>query len=204
MLAKDYRAEARSAMAGSWGSAVWMTILFLVLTSLGGIFSLIPQEIVASLCSIAYSFCVFFVVIWAYGVAFYKKSEGIAPLGAARLFDGYGNFGKVLGLELLSTIYIMLWSCLFVIPGIVKFYSYAMAPFILQDNPDIKVNEAINQSKEMMNGHKSELFCLHFSFIGWYIVGAITLGIAMLWITPYVSAAEAEFYRNLKRGMKEE
>jgi uncharacterized membrane protein len=98
---------------------------------------------------------------------------------------------------LLVTVFTMLWSLLFVIPGIVKAYSYSMAFYIKIDHPEYTATQAIDESRNLMRGNKMRLFCLHLSFIGWMIVGCLTFGIGMLWVAPYISAAEAEFYQDL-------
>jgi uncharacterized membrane protein len=101
---------------------------------------------------------------------------------------------------ILQGIFVFLWSLLFFIPGIIKFYSYSMSLYIVADNPQIAATEAITQSRQMMDGHKMELFMLHFSYILWYLLGAITFGLALIYITPFVKAAELEFYLELKNN----
>ena len=127
-------------------------------------------------------------------------------------------------------LYTALWSLLLVIPGIVKSYSYAMTPYILAENPEMSANDAISESDFIMNGHKWELFCLHFSFIGWNLlvyapaiilislalfmgnsaqfITAIILSIPLtftyLFLRPYIEAANAAFYRSLVPAKTEE
>ena len=108
------------------------------------------------------------------------------------------SFVNSLLLSLLTALYTFLWSLLFVIPGIVKSYSYAMAPYILQDSPELAPDECLDASKKMMEGNKWQLFCLDFSFIGWYFVGALCLGIGVFWVEPYHALARANFYMALK------
>ena len=98
----------------------------------------------------------------------------------------------------LMSLFIFLWSLLLVIPGIVKAFSYAMTPFILEENPELGANEAIDRSRAMMKGHKFDLFWLLLSFIGWYLLCLITFGLALLWVTPYVETAIASFYEDVK------
>ena len=100
-------------------------------------------------------------------------------------------------MNLLRGIYVFLWSLLFVIPGIIATYRYAMASYILAEHPELPVNEAITRSKEMMQGNKFRLFCLIFSFIGWDFLCVLTFGIGNLWLTPYKKAAMADFYREV-------
>ena len=74
-----------------------------------------------------------------------------------------------------------------------------MAPYIIYDNPNIDANDAITQSKEMMKGHKWELFCLYLSFIGWLLLSVLTFGILyMVYVGPYMMTAQANFYEQLK------
>ncbi|MBE6879191.1 MAG: DUF975 family protein [Ruminococcaceae bacterium] len=114
------------------------------------------------------------------------------------IFSEMGRFKTGFVMKFLTTLYILLWSLLFVIPGIIASYSYAMTPYILMENPDMTASQAIVASKELMKGNKWRLFCLEFSFIGWSMLAAITLGIGMLFLRPYIEAAGAAFYREIK------
>jgi uncharacterized membrane protein len=91
---------------------------------------------------------------------------------------------------------------LFVIPGIIKKYSYALTPYILKDNPKLEYNSAITLSRKMMDGHKWELFYLQFSFIGWAILSCFTFGIGYLWLIPYIQTTQAAFYEEVKAEYK--
>ena len=112
-------------------------------------------------------------------------------------FEGFKNFGQTLLLGLMQAIFISLWSLLFVIPGLIKAYSYSMAYFIMADHPEYTWKEAITESRVMMKGNKWKLFCLDLSFIGWAIVGFLCLGVGILWVYPYQYTARAEFYNEL-------
>ena len=125
--------------------------------------------------------------------------RGNRDVRVERLFEGFTScFTSSLILNLLISLYTFLWSLLFVIPGIVKSYSYAMAPYILQDAPSTDWEKCIDESQKMMNGNKWQLFCLDFSFIGWYILGALCFGVGVLWVYPYHYLARANFYMALK------
>lgn len=119
------------------------------------------------------------------------------PLNVATLFSQFGQFKNGFILVLLTGLYIFLWSLLLIIPGIIASYSYAMAPFIQAEHPEYTASESIKASKQMMNGHKWELFCLDLSFIGWALLCTFTLGIGNLFLSAYTSAAYAAFYRKL-------
>lgn len=112
------------------------------------------------------------------------------------LFSQFDRFGQAFLQKFLRGLYTFLWTLLFIIPGIIKSFSYAMTPFIMAENPNMTAKEAITASKQLMEGHKWELFCLGFSFIGWYLLAALTLGIGTFFLNPYVEAAYAAFYRD--------
>ncbi|MBQ9845309.1 MAG: DUF975 family protein [Oscillospiraceae bacterium] len=114
------------------------------------------------------------------------------------MFSETGRFKAGFVMQFLTTLYVLLWSFLLVVPGIIASYSYKMAPYILMENPDMTASDAIKASKELMNGNKWRLFCLEFSFIGWSLLAAVTLGIGMLFLRPYMEAAGAAFYREIK------
>ena len=98
----------------------------------------------------------------------------------------------------LTSLYVVLWSFLLIIPGIIKSYSYAMVPFLLAD-PDVQQEDVITLSRQMMDGKKMDLFILQLSFIGWAILGVFTLNILnFLYTIPYMQLATAGFYQELK------
>lgn len=113
------------------------------------------------------------------------------------LFRYFPNWKTTLCAALLQGLYVFLWSLLFIIPGIIASYSYAMTYYVLADDPGLSAREAISYSKDMMWGNRSRLFCLWFSFIGWELLGVLSFGIGMLWVAPYENMATAAFYREI-------
>lgn len=100
---------------------------------------------------------------------------------------------------LLRDVFIVLWTLLFIVPGIVKAYAYRMVPYILADDPTIEAKAAIDLSSQMMNGHKWSAFVLDLSFLGWYLLNLLTCGLlGLFYVNPYVSATDAELYHTLK------
>lgn len=114
------------------------------------------------------------------------------------LFSQFDRFGTGFAQAFLRSLYVALWSLLFVIPGIVKSYSYAMTPFILTDHPEFTASQAIDRSKEMMEGHKMDLFILSLTFLGWDVLASLTMNLGNLALNPYKNAAYAAFYRQLQ------
>lgn len=113
------------------------------------------------------------------------------------LFAYFPHWKNAVLTNLLVTVYTILWGLLFIIPGIVASYSYALTPYLLAENPQLTASEAIAQSKELMRGNRWRLFCMLFSFIGWEILCSFTFGIGQLWLIPYKQAAMAAFFRDV-------
>ncbi len=134
--------------------------------------------------------------------SFFKKniSDNSATLGSA-LKEGFSNYVRVFLTLFLRDLFIALWSILLVIPGIIASYAYSMVPFILTDNPELSATEALKRSKQMMQGNKGRAFLLDLSFIGWYILSAITCGIlGVFWTAPYHNSTHAALYAELKNS----
>ena len=126
--------------------------------------------------------------------------NGEKPSVAGLFTKGFAKetFWKTVGLYFFEALFVFLWSCLFVVPGIIKAYSYSMSYYILADHPEYTWSEAHKASIEMMKGKKAKLFFLELSFIGWMVLSAITFGILELWVIPYISLAIANFYNENK------
>lgn len=114
------------------------------------------------------------------------------------MFGGFKFFIKSFVLNFLIIIFTTLWTLLFIIPGIIAILRYSMSYYIMMDNPELSAFEALNRSKLMMVGFKFQLFSLWCSYLGWFILGLLTLGIGFLWINPYYETAKANFYQDLK------
>ena len=115
------------------------------------------------------------------------------------LFESFSSsyLNQVL-VMLLKNLFVWLWSLLLIVPGIIKYYEYLMVPYILTDNPEISWDDAKEQSRAMMEGEKMNAFLLHLSFIGWFLLDIITIGILHIVFTgPYMAQAEAELYHVL-------
>ena len=113
------------------------------------------------------------------------------------IFVGFKKLGGTLVIYLLTSLFTFLWSLLFIIPGIIKSYSYSMAMYVYKDHPELSAKECINLSKQMMDGHKWDLFCLHISYFGWILLSILTCGILFLWVRPKMQQAEYLFYKEV-------
>lgn len=130
---------------------------------------------------------------------FVENREYTAPV--SRILHGFqcGHYTNVVWIMFLRDVKIFLWTLLLFIPGVVKSYEYRMVPYILADQPDISARDAFAISREMMMGQKLEAWILDVSFIGWWLVGVFTCGLAgIFWTSPYVNATNAELYAFLR------
>ena len=131
---------------------------------------------------------------------FLKQARDGQPMQLGDMFRGFqDDFGGTLLIGFLTGLFTALWSLLFVIPGIVKYYAYSMAYYVKADHPDYNWKACVDESRRLMNGHKWEKFVQDLSFIGWSLVGSLCLGVGTLWVTPYVYATEAQFYDYVRR-----
>lgn len=221
MTYSNIRARARANLQGHWGisvAAAFVAAIFgALLISSGNTIEITkqfseeaPPRVAAVIALIASAVSAFSLVRLILG--------GVVQLGYSRfllnqhdgaqyevkdLFSQFERFSVGFLQMFLRELFVILWSLLFVIPGIVKSFSYAMTPFILTDHPELTAKEAIRRSQELMNGHKGELFVLGLTFFGWEILNAFTLGIGSLWLIPYKNAAYAAFYRELTAAQRE-
>ena len=125
--------------------------------------------------------------------------RGFNPEWKSIYKEGFDRFGKYLSTMLVTNIIIGLWSLLFVVPGVIKGYSYSQVKYIIHDNPNLNSRDARKMSEIMTKGYKSDLFVLDLSFIAWYLLVACTAGIAIIYVTPYVETTKAMYYENLKK-----
>ena len=131
-----------------------------------------------------------------YGI-YLNLTNGVKP-EIGDLFSQIKNFWPAFKTSFLMGLYIILWSLLLYIPGIVKACAYSQTMFILAEDPNLDANEAITRSKEMMDGHKMEYFLLGLSFLGWVILGMFTFGLLYIWLLPYMQTTLANYYKYLK------
>ena len=143
---------------------------------------------------------IFFVLGSVIGVGYARFNLNLVDGGEGtfeNLFRYFPYWENAACTRFFKGLYILLWSLLLVIPGIIASYNYAMTDYILADQPEMTAHEAIFRSKELMYGNRWRLFCLNVSFIGWDILNMLTLGIGSLWLNPYKQAAQADFYREI-------
>ena len=221
MYASDFREKARNALSGNWGKAVAVGVVAslltggAVVTNTGasgegsGYLSFADHGVVITLATVAVVMSLIAIVLggavnlgWCRFHTNLVKDREDAQFND--LFAHFDRLGRGFVMNLVMSLFIILWSFLFIIPGIIATYRYAMVPYLMAEFPELKTMDAIRESKRLMQGNKWRLFCLQMSFFGWALLCVFTLGIGNLWLTPYMRTAEAAFYMHITGRMKEE
>lgn len=225
MEASEHRYNAREALRGNWVNAVIVALLVNIIGNVGPSVNInfesnqpvqitAPEQLQTLLNgTMGIAMSVVLVIALVLAVAGMVLG-GVMELGSARynlnlidrrnaevadLFTGFPRFSAALVMNLLSQVLTTLGFLLFIVPGFMLQYGYAMAPYILAEDPDCTGWEALQRSREMMRGHKLELWWLELSFLGWGILAGFTFGIGSLFLQPYINASRASFYRDLSR-----
>lgn len=218
MNASELRRKARESLKGNYWPAVGVAFVAAIFGALlvnGGTFSLNIEERATELFDSLPKFVRIYLAIVTSGAGMLSLVNlilgGVVQLGYAQyllkqhdreitgtkeLFSQFDRFGQGFLQLFLRNLFTALWALLFIIPGIVKSFSYAMTPFIMAENPNLTAKEAIRISMERMDGHKGELFWLGLSFFGWSLLATLTGGIGYFFLNPYMNAAYAAFYRD--------
>ena len=187
---KELMAEARESLSGNWGLAIATFLVYGIIIS---IFQVIP--------TVGSVLALFIAGPMLVGVSMFSLS--LSRGESARLeqiFEGFKNYGTVLGAYLLMVLFIFLWMLLLIIPGIIAAIAYSQTFYILAEDDTIGSMDALKKSKEMMDGYKWKYFCLGLRFIGWALLCILTLGIGFLWLSPYIQISYAKFYEDLKNN----
>jgi uncharacterized membrane protein len=207
---QEYKNAALAVLNGNWAPVVVATIVMYLI-------SFVVQLIVQPLTALAdpeSQMTLFFVVFAGtmvvslfvsvpVSVGYYNSLNKLYLDGddkvTANMFKiGFERVLRYVGGMLLMGIYVFFWMLFLVIPGIIMAIAYSLTPFILKDYPELSVGQAIQMSEKMMRGHKMRYFLLTLSFIGWGLLGILTLGIGYIWLIPYMYTTTAAFYQDVK------
>ena len=194
---QELKNQALAALKGNWTPAVLVSLIVMAISCLPALLG--QSEDAMSLASMAITYG----VVLPLSVGLYASFRKLVTGQEVKLIEdsfnvGFKAWGHNVGGMLLMVIYTILWTLLLIVPGIIKYFSYAMTPFILSDKPELTANEAIELSMKMMKGHRLDFFILCLSFIGWSILALFTLGIGYLWLAPYMYTTMAAFYEDVK------
>ncbi len=212
---QEFKNAALGALKGCWAPAVLTTLIYAAIYCLVSGASSIYEVFYPEMFSVGgilppafygltgSAFLVSIFVLLPLSVGFTYAFNALYVWSDSNLISntfGYGFkiYWRAIAGSILASIFTFLWSLLLVIPGIIKAYSYALTPYILVDDPDLSVRDALRKSQRLMQGQKFNLFYLQLSFIGWFLLACVTCGIGFLWLIPYYQSTVAVFYNNLR------
>lgn len=200
----SYKNRAIASLDNRWTTPVLCTLVYLLIVFAVSIVSELVGNSEATRSALSLILTLALLPLsWSFATLFLGfVREGQTSVSA--LFHGYKKpwLPKSFLLPLLVGIYTFLWTLLLIIPGFIKSYAYAMAYYVYRDHREMGCNEAIEESMRLMYGHKWQLFVLDLSFLGWLLLSMLSLGIGLLWLTPYWSAAHVHFYEDLVREQR--
>ena len=198
---KEIKEQAKTEFKNQYWPLVGYTVLMSIIAgAAGSVCGLAAIPVLGQLLSIAASICFIGPFSVACNWMYYRAYKG-EQIDIKDMFVTFTNgdlWKKALLTSFLVSLYTALWSLLFIVPGIIKGYSYSMAIFLIMDDPSLTAKEAIQKSMEMTNGYKGDMFVMDLSFIGWAILTELTFGIlGIFWTIPYISVAKAGIYGRL-------
>lgn len=173
--------SAREQLTGKWETAILTYLVYMIFASVGGVVAFIiagPLQLGSS--------------IFSLNIIRDKNAE------LSQILDGFKQFAESLVAYLLMVLYVVLWSLLLIIPGIIAAISYSQTFYILADSEGMHGADALRKSREMMRGYKWKYFCLGWRFLGWFFLCILTFGIGFLWLVPYMQVSYANFYEDIK------
>lgn len=179
--------RAKQMLAGNWVNAAIGALIYLAIMSIAG-----------------YTYILTLLVAGPIIYGFYLFISCIVDTKRADFNLIFKGFERYVDTMLAGLIYILLTTLgiiLLIVPGIIVQCGLSMTFFIMNENPNISGVDAVKESWNLMNGHKWDYFCLNLRFIGWALLCILTLGIGLLWLYPYMTAAQLNFYRRIRYGV---
>ncbi|MHC9160383.1 DUF975 family protein [Exiguobacterium profundum] len=206
-MRSEWKQHARHALKGKWWLMAGLALLFVIINGIPQ--SLAPEidpnstapltstDATLSLVSTVLQILIAPLTIgWSWLALGVSREKGAS---LSTMFKPFQTryFKHVITFFVMS-LFIVLWTLLLIVPGIIKAFSYSLTPYILRDQPELSALESITESRRLMDGHKMEAFMLVLSFFGWFLVGILTLGIGFFFIGPYFSTTYATFYDSIR------
>ncbi len=212
MSITEIKKKSLAVLEYKWETVIFVQLLFLAIA----IFVELPIEIVSEfikidgqlgLIGVILSFVTFILslsiriikVVLNYGVIFiYLRISREQSVKFTDVFIGFKKVLSILWLGIVSMFFIFLWLLLFIIPGLMKIFSYSQIYRVKIDNPDMSAMECLKESERIMLGNRMDLVMLQISFIGWILLIPLTFGLIGFWLMPYIETSKTIFYNNLK------
>lgn len=194
---EELKVQAKESLKGNWGNAIGIILVYLAISFgiglVAGILG-IENKTVLNIISLIVT------ALFEFGLlSFYLKTSRNEKVEIEELWSKTNMFLPYIIASVIIGFFTFAWSLLLIIPGIIAAIRYSMTYLVMLDNPEMSAMDALNESKRLMDGHKMDYFLLQLSFLGWAILGIFTFGILYLWLIPYISVAQCNFYNNLKK-----
>ena len=202
MERSELKFRAKEQLRGNWGIAIGAVLLAAIFTDFDVIYNIGERF---GLDGLTLSVPVNLLSLFLGGVIttglcklLLNLATNIEKPKVENLFSYFNIYLKTLGLNILISLAVAIGTILFIVPGIIVALMFSQAFFILAEDSSKSITQCLSESTEMMKGYKADFFVLELSFIGWWIVAALTLGIGGLWVAPYQKLTEANYYLSLK------
>jgi len=195
----EYKQQAKQLLEGKYTNVIVIMIIISVVSGLfsSGNLNLQQPNVGARLLSII-TFALSAAFLFGTTKMYIGLTNDVNPDIEDILLVGFkSNYVRSLVTALLNAIFVFLWSLLLIIPGIIKAYAYSMAFYLLNKEPELQASDAITKSKEYTKGYKMDLFLLHLSYLGWFILSIFTFGILLLWVIPKVETAKTLMFNEI-------
>lgn len=183
-----FKKNAKAQLKGDWGTALLVTLfvagVFFCVAKAAPIVNLLTTGILS-------------IATAHYYLEFEKSFQNQRPTFAV-FIQGFNKWFVGLLSSLWMFLWIFVWTLCFIIPGFVKAFAYSQTLFIVAENPDIDFRKALKMSMAMTSGFKSELFLMYLSFLGWFLLSALTFGILLVWVIPYLNLTSVNAYHFMK------
>lgn len=196
MYTAELKSRSREQLKGNWAITIGTVLIANIILQANTAF-----KVISNLDSDGLTYSLDLVVLLLSGVISVGLCRFLLDLATKRselkfntLFSSFNIYLKTLGLSLLVTLAVFVGLLLFIVPGIIVSLMFSQVFYILSEDPSKSITQCINESVNLMKGHKWELFYLELSFIGWWLLVGVTFGIAGLWVEPYRKLTEANFY----------
>ncbi|WP_026825498.1 MULTISPECIES: DUF975 family protein [Exiguobacterium] len=206
-MRSEWKQHARQALKGKWWLMAGLALLFLIINGIPQWFAPemdvnSPEPFTSTDLTLSFVSNVLQILIAPLAIGWSWLALGVSREKGASLSTMFKPFQmryvKHVITSFVMGVFLVLWTLLLVVPGIIKAFSYSLTPYILRDQPELSALESITESRRLMDGHKMEAFMLFLSFFGWFLVGLLTLGIGFFFIGPYFSTTYATFYDSIR------
>ncbi|WP_214874599.1 DUF975 family protein [Exiguobacterium sp. CH10] len=206
-MRSEWKQHARQALKGKWWLMAGLALLFMIINGIPQGFApsvdpnstepLTSTDVTLSFVSNVLQILIAPLAIgWSWLALNVSRGNGAS---LSTLFKPFQTrYVKHVITSFVMGVFLVLWTLLLIVPGIIKGFSYSLTPYILRDQPELSALESITESRRLMDGHKMEAFMLFLSFFGWFLVGILTLGIGFFFIGPYFSTTYATFYDSIR------